>query len=44
MIYFTGQLHSLLMLKDHQYYIWTKFDERSRRGGDGMERGEIHIV
>lgn len=32
-IYFTGQLHSLLVLKDYQYYIWTKFDERNWEWG-----------
>lgn len=45
-IYFTGQLHSLLVLKDYQYYIWTKFDERNWEwwGGGGAEEREIRIV
>lgn len=45
-IYFKRQLHILLVLKDYQYYIWTKFDERSWEWGGGREGkgGQIHIV
>lgn len=43
-IYFTRQLHSLLVLKDYQYRTWTKFDERSGRGGGSMCVWEICIV
>lgn len=43
-IYFARQLHRLLVLKDYQYYIWTKFDERSWRGGGGVGVGNSHCA
>lgn len=41
-IHFARQLHSLLVLKDHQYYLWTKFDDRRWKGGGGMGVGGRH--